>query len=53
MPDTIEGKIRLVLNGESLNDSDDLCDFTLAEQNEAIGKKLLEFIYGKTMKEFN
>lgn len=43
MPDTIEGKIRLVLTGQSLNDNDDLCDFTLAEQNEAIGE-LIKFM---------
>ncbi|XP_046742975.1 8-oxo-dGDP phosphatase NUDT18 [Diprion similis] len=39
MPDTIEDKIRLVLNGQSVNDNDDLCDFTLAEQNESIEAK--------------
>ncbi|XP_015110559.1 8-oxo-dGDP phosphatase NUDT18 [Diachasma alloeum] len=36
MPDVIEQKIKQVLGGLSLADSDELCDFTLVEQNEAI-----------------
>ncbi|XP_024945374.1 8-oxo-dGDP phosphatase NUDT18 isoform X2 [Cephus cinctus] len=39
MPDAIEDKIRLVLDGQILSDSDELCDFTLAQQNEAIEAK--------------
>lgn len=37
MPDVIEDKIRQVLAGQSVNEDDDLCDFTLVAQNEAIG----------------
>lgn len=37
MPDVIEDKIRQVLDGHSLNDGDQICDFSLIEQNEAIG----------------
>jgi hypothetical protein len=35
--DRVEENIRLLLDGRALEDSQDLCDFTLEEQNEAIG----------------
>ncbi|KAF7998314.1 hypothetical protein HCN44_009712 [Aphidius gifuensis] len=36
MSDVIEESIVQILDGKFLDDSDDLCDFTLSEQNEAI-----------------
>jgi hypothetical protein len=35
--DRVEENIRRLLDGLALEDSEDLCDFTLEEQNEAIG----------------
>lgn len=35
--DRIEENIRRLLDGRALEDSQDLCDFTLEEQNEAAG----------------
>lgn len=34
--DAVEGNLHLLLDGKDLED-DVLCDFTLADQNEAIG----------------
>lgn len=34
----MESKIVKILDGLIIDESDDLCDFTLADQNEAIGK---------------
>ncbi|KAK0088201.1 hypothetical protein PV325_012868 [Microctonus aethiopoides] len=39
MPDMIEEKICQILAGNSLNDSDEFCDFTLLQQNEDIEAK--------------
>ncbi|XP_043269250.1 8-oxo-dGDP phosphatase NUDT18 [Venturia canescens] len=39
MPDVIEEKISRVLAGQSVNEDDDLCDFSLVAQNEAIEAK--------------
>lgn len=36
--DSIENNLTLLLDGSALQDSEDLCDFSLADQNEAIGK---------------
>lgn len=41
MSDVIEESIGQILDGKFLDDSDDLCDFTLSEQNEAIGMKYI------------
>ena len=38
MPDVIEEEIRLVLSGQSSSTADDICDYTLQQQNEAAGK---------------
>ena len=38
MPDTIEDEIRQVLLGQSSKIADDICDYTLENQNEAAGK---------------
>jgi hypothetical protein len=35
--DRVEENIRRLLDGRAIEDSGDLCDFTLEEQNEAIG----------------
>jgi len=35
--DRVEENIRHLLDGQALEDSHDLCDFTLEEQNEATG----------------
>ena len=35
--DVVENNIRFILDGLPLQDSEDLCDFTLADQNEATG----------------
>jgi hypothetical protein len=35
--DRVEGNIRRMLDGQSVDDCQDLCDFTLEEQNEATG----------------
>jgi hypothetical protein len=35
--DRVEENIRRLLDGRALEDSQDLCDFTLEEQNEATG----------------
>ena len=35
--DRVEENIRCLLDGRALEDSHDLCDFTLEEQNEATG----------------
>lgn len=37
--DVVESNIRLLLDGLPLQDSEDLCDFTLADQNEATAAK--------------
>ncbi|XP_073981604.1 8-oxo-dGDP phosphatase NUDT18 [Rhodnius prolixus] len=37
--DSIENKLQKLLEGNSVNDNDDLCDFTLLEQNEAAAAK--------------
>lgn len=34
----VEGNVIKLLDGLSIDDNDELCDFTLADQNEAIGK---------------
>ncbi|XP_034940124.1 8-oxo-dGDP phosphatase NUDT18 [Chelonus insularis] len=39
MPDAIEEKIQNVLQALSLNDSEEICDFTLSQQNDAIEAK--------------
>lgn len=44
MPDVIEEKISRVLAGQSVNEDDDLCDFTLVAQNEAIGNRIFIFL---------
>lgn len=35
--DSIENNLSLLLEGLALQDSEELCDFSLADQNEAIG----------------
>lgn len=35
--DVVENNIRFILDGFPLQDSEELCDFTLADQNEATG----------------
>jgi hypothetical protein len=35
--DRVEENVRRLLNGQALEDCQDLCDFTLEEQNEATG----------------
>lgn len=46
----IEENIRQVLDGQCLGDSDDLCDFTLSEQNEAVGKQKKIYHYYHELK---
>ena len=36
--DRVEDNIRKLLDGRPLDNCQDLCDFTLEEQNEATGK---------------
>lgn len=43
MPDMIEEKICQILASNSLNDSDEFCDFTLLQQNEDIGELFILF----------
>jgi hypothetical protein len=38
MPDVIEDEIKHVLAGQSSRVADDLCDYTLEQQNEAAGE---------------
>lgn len=33
----LEAKVLKLLNGEALDENEELCDFTLADQNEASG----------------
>lgn len=33
----LEAKVLRLLKGDSLNENEELCDFTLADQNEACG----------------
>lgn len=42
--DTIETNLRALLSGTSINDSLELCDFTLAAQNEATGKSFITIL---------
>lgn len=37
--DSIENNLSLLLEGLALQDSEELCDFSLADQNEAIGTR--------------
>ena len=37
--DSIEGNIRLLLQGKEVEESQDFCDFTLQDQNEVTGKR--------------
>lgn len=36
--DSIEGNIRLLLQGKEIEESQDFCDFTLQDQNEVTGR---------------
>lgn len=47
--DSIENKLQKLLEGNSVNDNDDLCDFTLLEQNEAAGTCLLLLLFVITL----
>lgn len=42
--DSIENNLSLLLEGLALQDSEELCDFSLADQNEAIGRLLISYI---------
>lgn len=34
----VESNVKKLLEGLSIDDKDELCDFTLADQNEVVGK---------------
>lgn len=48
--DRVEENIRRLLDGRALEDSHDLCDFTLEEQNEATGNLNLFWSHGATLR---
>lgn len=39
--DSIENNLTMLLDGLALQDGEELCDFSLADQNEAIGMSML------------
>lgn len=39
----VESNVCNLLDGLSIEDNDELCDFTLADQNEVVGKWILHF----------
>jgi len=45
--DTIEGQLKALLSGNGLQDENIFCDFTLTDQNEALGEFKKKKINGR------